>query len=319
MSSNSRADSASPGFRPGGGGDGGARGGAGAGDPLSGLSARVSGCLLTLALDAGPGGGEGGGTDLAALGALLEPDATACRTALATLAALDRPERARALAGLLRRARASVPEGIEQVHAGWLRAALEGEATPILRAITDGLPPEVGAVAREIVAARADSALTDPVPVIPDETLAELRRAAFGSLVPMPLSTEVARADAPGWLRLAVLPLPALQAEIDRRGAATLGTSLAGAPPAVVARAAAAAGSALASVMLEAAGRSTPAEERERARSLVAAAGARASEGEVGSTTYLGLLALAGDLPAGAARVIAQRLPPRLGRILLDR
>ncbi len=149
--------------------------------------------------------------------------------------------------------------------------------------------------------------------------LAELRRAAFASLVPMPRRADAEHADAPPWLRLAVLPFPALLAEIERRGVMTLGTSLAGAPPAVVARAAASAGRALGAVVLEAARRSPAGEERERARALVAAA-ARAAETNVGSTTVVGLLALASELAvaAGAARVIAQRLPPRLGRIMRD-
>ncbi len=131
----------------------------------------------------------------------------------------------------------------------------------------------------------------------------------------MPRAADAERAEAPPWLRLAVLPFPALLAEIDRRGAATLGTSLVGAPPPVVARAAAAGGSALAPVVLEGARRSPAAEERERARALVTAA-AGVSEASVGSMTIVGLLALASELAPGAAQVIAQRLPPRLGRIL---
>jgi len=271
----------------------------------------ASGCLLTLALGDGPGGADGSG----GRAALAEPYATACRAALGALGAMDRTERARVIAGLLRRARAPVPDGVENVHPGWLRAAFEGEATPILRAIVDGLPPEVGAVAREIIAARGDRDAAESAPAIADGPLAELRRAAFASLVPMPSAADAERADAPSWLRLAMLLFPALLAEIERRGAATVGTSLAGAPLAVVARAAAAAGNTLAPAVLEAARRSPPAEERERARALVAAA-ARVSEAGVGSMTIVGLLALASELGPGAARVIAQRLPPRLGRIL---
>jgi hypothetical protein len=266
---------------------------------------------LTLAL----GGGEATG-EVPALGALCDPEATACRAALAALGAMDRGERAREIAGLLRRARAPVPDGIEDVHPGWLRAVLEGEATPILRAIVGGLPPEVGAVAREIIAARGDGDADEAAPAMGGATLAELRRAAFASVVPMPRRSGAEHADAPPWLRLAGLPFPALLAEIERRGVMTLGTSLAGAPPAVVARAAAAAGSQLGPVVLEAARSSPTAEERERARAVVAAA-ARVSETNVGWTTIVGLLALASELAPGVAQVIAQRLPPRLGRILI--
>lgn len=297
----------------------GAEGGAGAfpaggaQDPLGGLSALASGCLLTLALGGGAGG-EGAG-EVRALGSLAEPDAAACRAGLAALGAMDRGDRARVIAGLLRRARAPVPDGIENVHPGWLRAVLEGEATPILRALIDGLPPEIGAVAREIIEARGDGDAPESTRAIAEEPLAELRRAAFSSLVPMPRRADAERADAPPWVRLAVMPFPALLVEIERRGAATLGTSLAGAPPAVVARAAAAAGSALAPLVLEGSRRSPPAEERQQARALVAAG---VSEASVGSMTIVGLLALASELAPGAVRVIAQRLPPRLGRLLIS-
>ncbi len=307
MPSNSLADPALPGFPVGG----------GSGDALDRLSPAACGCLLTLVLRAGQAGWDGGGED-SALATLVEPEATACRAGLAALGGLDRAERARAVARLLRRARAPVADGIENVHPGWLRAALAGEATPILRAITEGLPPEVAAVAREVIGAR-DEGTPEVATAIAEAPLAELRRAAFASLSPMPNAADAERADAPAWFRLAVLPLAALLAEIDRRGAATLGISLAGAPPAVLARAAAAGGTALAPAVLEAARRSPLAEERERARALVAAA-ARVSETDVGSTTIVGLLALAGELATmrGAAQVIAQRLPPRLGRILLS-
>jgi hypothetical protein len=287
-------------------------GGREAGDALRGLSPVAAGCVLTLALGGDPGGD-------AQVGALVGPDAAACRAALAALAAMDRPERTRAIAGLLRQARAPVPDGIENVHPGWLRAALESEVTPLLRAIVAGLPPEVGAVAREIIAARGDGDAAAETPSIADAPLADLRRAAFAMLVPMPRRTDAEPAGAPSWLRLAVLPFPALLAEIERRGATTLGTSLAGAPPAVAARAAASAGGALGAVVLEATRGSPAGDEREQARALVAAA-ARVAEANVGSTTIVGLLALASELAAapGAAQVIAQRMPPRLGRIMLS-
>jgi len=304
MPSNTGADSASAGFPA----------GWGAGDPLEdGLSGVASGCLLTLVLGGGPGGD--GGSEAAALRALVDPDAAACRAALTALGRMDRAERARSIAGLLRRARAPVPDGIENVHPGWLRVALEGEAAPILRAIVGGLPPEVRAVAREILAARGEGDAAEGAPAIADAALSELRRAAFASLVPMPRRADADGADVPPWLRLAVQPFSALLAEIERRGAATLGTSLAGAPPEVVARAAAAAGSGLGPVVIEAAGRSPAAEERARARAVVASA-ARAADTSVGSTTVVGLLAMASELSPGATQVIAQRLPPRLGRIM---
>ena len=271
-----------------------------------------AGCVLTLALGGDPGG------DGQARARWPSPDAAACRAALAALGAMDRAERAHAIAGLLRQARAPVPDGIENVHPGWLRAALESEVTPILRAIVAGLPPEVGAVAREIIAARGEGDAAEETPAIADAPLAELRRAAFAMLVPMPRRTDAEHADAPPWLRLAVLPFPALLAEIERRGATTLGTSLAGAPPAVAARAAASAGARSGRSCSRRRGDRRRVEERERARALVAAA-ARVAETNVGFDDDRGL-AGAGERAggsAGAAQVIAQRMPPRLGRIML--
>ena len=128
----------------------------------------------------------------------------------------------------------------------------------------------------------------------------------------------------PEWMRLAALPPAALVDEIDRRGAAVLGTSLAGSPPAVVARAAAGAGGgAPAAALLEAARRVPAADERDRARALVSAAAdaLRRGRADVGA----GRRACARSptrwrrRPAMAVQALAQRLPPRLGRILLER
>src|SRR2546423_720987 len=75
-------------------------------------------------------------------------------------AALQGDERARARAGRAREGLAPVPAGVERIRPGWLRAALEGEPTSLLLALTDGLPAEVVSLARDIVAGRGE----DPQP-----------------------------------------------------------------------------------------------------------------------------------------------------------
>jgi hypothetical protein len=272
--------------------------------------------VLALALDraGAPGGASGAdaakGAPAPALGG---PGA----------AALPRAERARSLSSLIRAARDPVPAGIERVHPGWLRAALESEATEILLAITDGLPAVVREVAREIVAARGDDGATPPPALVAADRLAELRRVAFSSLVAMPgASAGAARRDAPAWWRLAALPVEALVDEIARAGAEALGTSLAGAPRGVVARAAARSGDrALADAVLEAARRAPAERERAIARAAVAAAGGLAGASALGPAHAVGLTILGQRLALESdevVRVIAQRLPPAMGTTLLD-
>lgn len=308
----------------------------GAPDPLVGLSPTEAGFVLALALD-GVGGGIGpagdaqgvadadvrGSATARATAALGGPGASACRDALAALAALPRSERARALSRLILAVRAPLPAGIDRVHPGWLRSALDGEATEILLAIADGLPAVVQQVAREIVAARGEEGTT-PAAVEADR-LAELRRAVFSSFVTMPgPAGGVGAPEAPSssWVRLAALPVEALRDEIARAGAEALGTSLVGAPPVVVARAAArSGGGAIAAIVLETSRRGPDDRARALARVAVAAAGGLDGAGELGPATAVGLIVLAQRLAReseDAPRVIAHRLPPALGTVLLE-
>jgi hypothetical protein len=294
-------------------------------DPLdpNQLSPSMAGLVLALALDAGPGA-----FDLTACAAWVSgSEAAACRAALAALAALPSDQRARSLASLLGRVAAPLPPGIERVHPGWLRAVLQAEATEIVRAVSAGLPPEIKAVAHEIIAARDDDdgsspAGMDPMaPVTPDD-LTELRRALFASFAAMPDLSTAERPDAPAWQRLTALPSASLVEELARRGADVLGISLAGAPPAVLARAAAGAGPRVAAQVLAAARRTPGAPERDRARTLVSAAATLSrAPASLEPATAIGLLALADQLASESSesiRGLAQRLPPALGQRLLS-
>ncbi len=112
------------------------------------------------------------------------------------------------------------------------------------------------------------------------------------------------------------LSFATLAEAIEARGAETLGVSLRGAPPPVVARAAAGLGGRLARTLLDAAAQAGPADTREAARRLVARV---ATERPVDLAAHLGARALAVALVADADALlaVAQRLPPALGRRLL--
>jgi len=309
---------------------------------IPGLPDELGGLILALALASPPAGDDAATWRLAAAARVAGRAGDACRAALAELEAQPRAERARTISRLVQGVTAPVPEGIAQVHPSWLRAALEGEATEILVAVSEGLPEAVREVAREIVEGRGeawtvhehehvhvDVPVHDPGHVHvnahahvhvhehePAGALDELRRAIFCGLVAMPDLAE-ARFD---WRRLAALPVADLVAMLARDGADTLGIALAGAPPPVLARAAAQAGGALAEAVFAAAGRNVSPEQRGRALSLVAAAASLTAEGRLGPTEAVGLVALArrlgGELPS-AVRAVAQRLPRALGQILL--
>jgi len=202
----------------------------------------------------------------------------------------------------------AVPAGLERVHPGWLRRALEGERSTVVRALAAALPAALGALSVEILEARGEDPRA-PAPQVAAPVVSALARALFGALAPLPPEASAAARA------LCALPFAALLEEIDRRGARTLGTSLAGAPARVLAQAAAGAGEVLGSLVLEAARAAVTPQARAAARELVAAAAG-------GAARAVGLRALAGELArqgAGpeAVAAVAQRLPPAVGDALV--
>jgi hypothetical protein len=243
------------------------------------------------------------------------PPGLRCRAALEALAGETRASRASALASLLALVRAPVPEGIEWVHPGWLRQRLAPESSAVIRAVCDGLPGEVRRVGEQLLAERGD----DPGrgPALDPAGLGELRRAIFAALVPLAGPAVPPASAAQPFLGLS---WAALDEAIELRGAQTLGRSLRGAQPAVIARAAAGLGRGLARAVLDAAADSGPADgaggRRETARRLVAATAAE-QDGDADRAWSLGARALAAELAGeGTAAIlaIAQRLPPERGR-----
>jgi hypothetical protein len=249
---------------------------------------------------------------------LAGPAAARCGAALRGLGREPGEARVTSLTVLAEVVGPPIPVGIEHVHPGWIRRALEGERSAIVRALAAGLPPAAARVAAEILAARGEV----PAAGAPDAAtgvVAALGRAVFGGLAPMPPE---AAGLAPEVRALCDLPPQALLETIDQRGAGVLGTSLAGAPARVIAEAAAGVGDPLGAVVLEAARAEVPADARGSARALVALAGRDAAALALGVARAIGLRALALDLGrwrAGAdgAAAVAQRMPPALGEALL--
>ncbi len=237
---------------------------------------------------------------------------------LEALVAGPRAARASTLAALISLVRAPVPAGIERLHPGWLRERLVPESSAVIRALQgaggegEDLPAEVRRIAQEILTDRGEASSQGVA--ISAAGAAELRRRVFAGLVPL---AEPGAPSGPEAAPLMTLSFAALEEAIEGRGAETLGVSLRGAPPVVVARAAANLGGRLARTLLDAAAQPGPADRREAARRLVARV---ATERPSDLAAHLGARALAIALaPEGgdAVQAVAQRLPPALGRRLL--
>jgi len=250
-----------------------------------------------------------------------------CRAALETLSAENRSGRTAALTALIALVRAPIPAGIERIHPGWLRERLAPESTPVICSVTDGLPAEVRRAAEELLGERGDK-VESRAPALGAAGIAELRRVVFAGLVPV---SGPAIPPASPVQPLLSLSFAALDEAIELRGAATLGTSLQGAPGTVIARAAAGLGGRRARAVLEAAAKAEPTEAREAARRLVAKAAAEragaektAAEKTAAERTTdadlawdLGARTLAAALVgegAAALQAVAQRLSPERGR-----
>ncbi len=234
------------------------------------------------------------------------------RAALEALLALPRSARTATVAELIQWTRASLPGGLERVHPGWLRERLAAEPSSVVKVVTDGLPVEVRRVAAEVLAERGESAGAPPD--CPPPAMVLLRRVVFAGFVPLGGPTAPSGPEARALLDLS---FAAVEEAVELRGAATLGTSLRGAPAPVIAQAAAGLGGRLARALLESAGRRGEPDERGEARLMVSAA---ANELSPPLAVRLGLRALALALSRespDAVAAVAQRLPPARGRRLL--
>jgi hypothetical protein len=185
--------------------------------------------------------------------------------------------------------------GLAGLHPSWIRDALAAEPAGLALAL---VPGEMG----------------EPWPLEPAHRQ-ELARLVLGALEA--LAVEPA---GPLGRELADLAEEPLEREVCRWGARTVGTSLAGAPLELRARAMASAGAPWSVEIASAAARPTEAAERERARRLVARAASLPALTSQHRLRAVGLLAIGGVLSAegaGSLRRVAGRLPCELGRLLL--
>jgi hypothetical protein len=228
----------------------------------------------------------------------------------AWLALRDQPhqQRVTALGDLLRDTLSAVPPGLGELHASWLLETLAAEPIGLALVLAEGTG--VAAAVAELARARDEAGW----PLAPEARL-ELRRLAFLSLEPLTLEPA-----GPLGHQLAALDEAGLDSELCRLGARTLGTSLAGAPLELRARAMATAGAPWSVEIAAAAARPTEPAARERARLLVARAARLPALTSLQRLRAVGLVTVAPLLAAeGAASAlrVAGRLPVEVGRALL--
>jgi hypothetical protein len=228
----------------------------------------------------------------------------------AWLALRDQPhaQRVTALGDLLRDALAPLPLALAELHPSWMLETLAAEPSGLALALAEGTPVE------GLVAHPAGEGSEVAWPLDP-ETRFELRRLAFVSLEPL-----AAEPAGPLGRELAALDGELLEREVCRLGARTVGTSLAGSPLELRARAMASTGAPWSVEIAAAAARPTDPAARERARQLVARAAGMPALTSGHRLRAVGLLTLGPLLAAegaGSALRVAGRLPVELGRALL--
>jgi hypothetical protein len=253
------------------------------------------------------------GADESVFGALDGEDRERCSQVWRTLARLDEGERERHLARWRLEATSGLPSGVERLHPSWIEGALVGKPSDVLEYFRKVLPQVFRSTVESLVG-RGGMAAAEAG--IPSELAVEIERVAFGHLAPL--------CDAPcGPLgaRLCALDWDALQEEVTRLGARTVGHSLAGTPASVCARAMALAGKPWADVMAEAFAENISDEERRAAMVHAATQVHDSARSPSERLLQVGLAALkvqlAKDHPGSAFRV-AGRLPAQLGRQLLE-
>jgi hypothetical protein len=230
--------------------------------------------------------------------------------AWSTLRDGDRDRRVSTLSDLMRDA--AVPGPPEGLDPSWLVEALAGEPTGLALAL--GQEDRALAEAAAELARRRGEEDAAPWPLEPEVRL-ELRRLVLSSVAAL-----AAAPVGPVGQELVALEGRELMTEVARWGARTIGTSLAGTPVDVRARAMASAGAPWATDIAAASARHLDPRTRENARLLVARVAALPAPTPLHGLRALGLLALGPALAAegtASALAVAGRLPVELGRALL--
>jgi len=248
-----------------------------------------------------------------AAGFLTDPHGEFCAAALGRLGSLDREPKAQELAHLARDISAPYPPFMRDIHASWLVPLLSPEPSDLIPALVAGAPQAAREAAQEVMNGRSgEPRATEPV-VLPAEVAAELRRYLFAGL------GEAPPAGGPLISKLLEMSGPALQKELRRLGARSLGATLAKAAPELRARAMASVGAELAAELCQAA-ETADRVERAEAESDVKGAAADLTgtvEERLLAIGVSALLRLIRSEPPASRVALAHRLPRKLGRRLL--
>jgi hypothetical protein len=255
------------------------------------------------------------GGDESVLGALDEKRQAACAWAWRDLQRAGESLREEILAEWRAEAASPTPQGLDRLHPSWIAMALEDEPAHLVRLIVSDLPEDVRAYALGVVGGDPEASHDDPIRACPTATKREIVRLALGSLAPLCES-----ACGPLAETLCGLPFDALLTEATRRGARTVGQSLAGASPALRARAMAATGEPWAQVIGAASTERTSDADRKMALMHANTRIPDSVRTPSDRLLHIGLVVVKFELVAehpGSLYRVAGRLPAALGRPLL--
>ena len=256
------------------------------------------------------------GAGEAALESLDEKRRAVCVEAWRNLHNASGAERGRILAEWRADAASTLPQGLERLHPSWIVAALAGEPAHILRMVLSELPePLRTTVLGSSSIASAGLLPTEEPEKCPVALKREVVRVAFGWLFPLCEGDGGSVAES-----LCAFTFDELLTDVTGRGARAVGQSLAGAAPALRARAMAAAGEPWAQMIGKASVEVASDVERKLA---MAHANTRIPDSARTPSERLlciGLSAVKSELAAehaGAVYRLAGRLPASLGRSLI--
>jgi hypothetical protein len=106
-----------------------------------------------------------------------------CAATLRALAVLDRPARARVLAGLAREATDPVPPGMAKLHPSWFEEVLADEPSELVLALTAACAlAGLAQAGRDVIAARGEDPNSCRAAVLASGRIADLQRIAFAPL-----------------------------------------------------------------------------------------------------------------------------------------
>jgi hypothetical protein len=239
-----------------------------------------------------------------------------CAKGWQDLLVLSEAERSRLLAEWRAEAACPLPRGLERLHPSWIVAALDGEPAHIFRLVLPDLPESLrAAVLGRPAIAGAALQPAEEIAARPVATKREVERVAFGWLAPLCESDCGPLAES-----LLALAFDELLSEATRRGARAVGQSLAGAAPALRARAMAAAGEPWAQVIGAASAEGVSDGDRKIALAHANERIPDSARTPCERLLHIGLAVLKSDLAAehpGSVYRVAGRLPAALGRPLI--